>query len=97
MNRDEALPYVSFGVDNALTAYGTGHPMFQPVPDPLPAKAVLVGWQCGSETMFVAVWSYLGTQLGPDEATDLAVDMLQEKKWFSDNDSPPDPDYVLLP
>jgi hypothetical protein len=102
MTREQALPYVSFGVDNALVAFGTGHAMFSgPLPDPIPANAVLVGWQCGSEPLFVAVWSYMTDtrgnrdQVDADEAIDLATDMLGQKGWFTDNESPPEPDYVI--
>lgn len=92
MNRTRALPYVSYAVDNALSPRD---------PKDAPANAVLVGWQCGFEPLFVAVWSYLqdtqgnASTLDADEAVELATDLLQERKWFSDNENPPEPDYVI--
>jgi hypothetical protein len=51
----------------------------------VPSHARLVGWQCGFEPMFVAVWSYLpGVTLDADEAEAIAVDLLLEKGWFAD-------------
>jgi hypothetical protein len=63
----------------------------------MPANARLVGWQCGYAPLFVAVWSYLGSDALPDlaEAEELATDLLQEKRWFADNDNPPAADYSL--
>ena len=102
MNRQDAMPYVSFGVDNALAAFGTGGAMQSgPMPDPIPDNAVLVGWQCGFEPLFVAVWSYMTdlqgkrSKVGTEEAIELATDLLQEREWFTDNENPPEPDYVL--
>jgi hypothetical protein len=96
-DRAMALHYVSFGVDDALAVYGTGDAMQSaPMPNPIPGNAVLVGWQCGFEPLFVAVWSYLpGVALDADDAVELATDLLQERKWFTDNDNPPNPDYVI--
>lgn len=86
MNRADALPYVSFAVDNALSERQASE---------APANARLVGWQCGFEPLFVAVWSYLGSRIDDDEAAELATDLLQEKGWFSDNDNPSAPDFIL--
>ena len=88
MDREQALPFVSFGVDNALSFRRA---------DEAPAKAVLVGWQCGFEPMFVAVWSCLsedGSGIDAEEAIDLATDALEERQWF--DDGPSTPDYVIL-
>ncbi len=85
MKIEDAIPYLrTEGVDNAQA--------FRNAAD-RPANARLVGWQCGAEPMFVAVWSYLGNRLDDDEAIELAVDYLTDKKWFSE--APTMPDYVL--
>jgi hypothetical protein len=55
-----------------------------------PDNARLIGWQCGAEPMFIAVWSYLGARLDDDEAVELAQDYLAETKWFSGAPTPPD-------
>jgi hypothetical protein len=84
MNRSDALKYVSFAVDNALSERS---------PAEAPANARLVVWQCGFEPMVVAVWSYLGGRLDDEEAGALATDLLDEKGWFEDG--PCEPDYVI--
>jgi hypothetical protein len=87
MPRQEALKYVSYVLDDALS--------------PLPMSkldkknAVLVGWQCGFEPLFVAVQSYLNVKLTEADAEDIAKDYLEEKKWFSGE--PKDADYILMP
>jgi hypothetical protein len=87
MTRNEALPYVSFALDDAL-AVRTG--------EPIPEHARLIGWQCGFEPLFVAVWSYIpGVRLDDDEAEDIARDYLIERQWFADSDEPPYADYVI--
>ena len=85
MTRDQAMPYVSFCVDDALAVRRV---------DEMPANARLVGWQCGFEPLFVAVWSYLpDTHLDEDEAIELATDLLIERKWFSG--APSEPNFVI--
>lgn len=84
MNRIDAIQYVSLCVDDALSVRSI---------DDMPANARLVGWQCGFEPLFVAVWSYLGIRLDADDAIEIATDLLTERHWFSD--MPMDPDYVL--
>jgi hypothetical protein len=86
MTREQAMPYVSYALDDALSPHD--------IKD-IPANARLVGWQCGFEPLFVAVFSYLDVKLDDAEAEDIARDYLQERKWFTDNDSPPDADYVI--
>lgn len=81
------MPYVSFGVDDALSEC----PITEMPADRSLVK--LVGWQCGFEPMFVAVWSYLGLELDADEAEELATEMLIEKGWFDGKPRPAD--YVL--
>ena len=63
MTREDAISYVSFCVDDALSE--------RDIQD-MPANARLVGWLCGFEPMFVAVWSYLDGKLTDDEAADCA-------------------------
>lgn len=75
MTKAQALPYVSYAVDDALNERNVSD---------MPANARLVGWQCGFEPLFVAVWSYLGNELDDSEAEELATDLLTEKNWFHD-------------
>jgi hypothetical protein len=84
MQRADAIRYVGHCVDDALAV--------RDVKD-MPANAILVGWQCGFEPMFVAVWSYLGGALDEDDAVVIATDLLEELRWFSGK--PTEPDYVL--
>lgn len=84
MTRDQALPYVGHCVDDALAE--------RKIAD-MPSNARLVGWQCGFEPMFVAVWSYLDVRIDDDEAVELATDLLSEKKWFAGE--PTEPDYII--
>jgi hypothetical protein len=86
ITREQALPYVSYAVDDAGEER-TG--------EPIPDHARLVGYQCGFEPLFVAVWSYLpNCRLDEDEAEDAARDLLLEKHWFSDPENS-DADYIL--
>jgi hypothetical protein len=86
ITREQALPYISRCVDNALADRSI---------DDMPANARLVGWQCGFEPMFVAVWSYLpNSRLDDDEAAELAIDRLIEAGWFG-RLGPMDPDYII--
>jgi len=84
VTRDQALPYISFCLDDALSERSI---------DELPANARLVGWQCGFEPLFVAVWSYLGVKLEDAEAKEIARDYLIERKWFAYE--PTEPDYII--
>ena len=85
MNRRQAMPYVSFCIDDALCERRI---------EEMPYSARLVGWQCGFEPLFVAVWSYLDVRLDDEEAEDIARDYLMERHWFS-NDELKEADYVL--
>ena len=85
MNRNQALPFVSFCVDDALSERNVAD---------MPANARLIGWQCGFEPLFVAVWSYLDCLLDADEAIELATDLLSERHWFA-GDEVREPDYVI--
>ena len=86
MTRTDALPYVSFAVDDALC---------ERKPSEAPENARLVGYQAGFEPLFVAVWSYLGGRIDDDQAEELALDLLIEKQWFADCENPPAADYVI--
>jgi hypothetical protein len=96
MTRAQAIPYISYCVDDALSP--------RDIKD-MPPNARLVGWQCGFEPLFVAVWSYLAdtqgnhNRLDEDEAEEIATDYLKEKNWFAldgNSDSePPAPDYII--
>lgn len=88
MNRTIALQYVGHALDDS----GIPHDRRD-----IPANARLVGWQCGFEPMFVAVWSYLpGVWLDDCDAEELATDYLQELGWFAERDSDSRPaDYVI--
>jgi hypothetical protein len=85
MTREQALRYVSLAVDDALSERSI---------DEMPDNARLIGWQCGFEPMFVAVWSYLDLELDDQEAEELATELLIERKWFTDG-KPVHADYVL--
>ena len=84
MNKKQALEYVSYCVDDALCERNIAD---------MPENARLVGWQCGFEPLFVAVWSYLGVKLSEEEAEEIAIDLLEEKKWFTDESIPAD--YII--
>lgn len=53
-------------------------------------KPVLIGWQCGPEPMFVAVYSYLDVRITLSEAEEIASDYLGEIKWFPNGPAPAD-------
>ena len=84
MTREEALLFVSHCVDDAQTQHPTTN---------IPDHARLVGWQCGFEPMFVAVWSYLNVRLNDDDAEELASELLNEHTWFTHGKVPAD--YVI--
>lgn len=96
MTRTDALPFVSFVVDDALHA---DHVITTPTVDP---SAVLVGWQCGFEPLFVAVVGSTADTRGRrdtvdiDTAVDIATDYLLERKWFGSAGAR-EPDYVIMP
>lgn len=93
MNRADALPYVSFVIDDSLAGRRLGADPHAEVK----AHSWLIGWQCGFEPLFVAVHSYLpGVRLSCDDACDLAQDYLEERGWFGD-DEPREPDYAIEP
>lgn len=87
--REKARKYVGYCVDDALNERRQDE---IPSPD---TNVRYVGWQCGFEPMFVAVWSYLGGRLDADEAEDLATDLLHEKDWFCGPAPHPQPDFIL--
>lgn len=89
MTRADVLPYVSFVLDDALSA---DHELADVVNNP---RAVFVGWQCGFEPLFVAVFSYLDVDLDDDEAEDIARDYLLERGWFADASADNHADYII--
>lgn len=51
----------------------------------------LVGWQCGFEPLFVAIYGHY--ELWNDDAIDIATEFLQARQWFAESATPAD--YVL--
>lgn len=106
MKRSDALPYVSYVVDDA----GSGRPLGEDVhaiarerqaekqiglvQDAFEYASVLIGWQCGFEPMFVAVHSYLDVRLDDDEAESMAREYLDEIGIFW-SISHTDADYII--
>lgn len=89
-SREQAFKYVSF----VISEEGKELP-----PDSLNQKtAILVGWQCGFEPLFVAIQDEDGEELHVSEADaeDIAKEFLLKKKWFSENEAE-DCDYVWMP
>jgi hypothetical protein len=100
MTREQAYNYISYCVDDALSPRTI---------DEMPPDARLIGWQCGFEPMFVAVWSHLAdtqgnhNRLDDDEAENIAIDYLEERNWFApgtsnderDDNSSTSADYIL--
>ena len=84
MNKIQATPYIGYYLDDSLASHDAKD---------MPANARLVGWQCGFEPMFVAVWSYLGGKLGKRKSEEIATDYLNEINWFSGE--PKEADYIL--
>ena len=68
---------INYGVDNALSEI---HPLDTEKLQDLR----YVGFIGGFELVWVAVWNYLGGPLDAEEACELAIDLLLEKKWFAD-------------
>lgn len=89
MKRERALTYVSVIIDDALNVTPITNS------NQIPKHARLVGWQCGFEPYFVAVYSYLGVKLDDEEAEEIAIDWLREKQWFTDKNMAQDADYIL--
>jgi hypothetical protein len=88
MNREQARALVGYAVDDACSRRHICE-----IPDP-DTNVRYVGWQCGFEPMFVAVWSCLpNVRLDAVDAEDLARDLLHEVGWFSGE--PIEPDYIL--
>lgn len=88
---EEATEYVSFVVDDAQTGRELGADPHAIVTE----KSILVGWQCGFEPLFVAVNSYLDVTLSSEEAEELAIDYLKDRKWFSDPDADNFATYII--
>lgn len=89
MTYTEALPYVATLLDDALAVKP-----FDPAN--IPEGALLVGWQCGFEPMFIAVHSYLpNVTLDSEEAEEITTDYLEEKGWFKGSGRDHGPDYII--
>jgi len=89
MDRQQAVPYVSFVVDDA----GSGrelnadpHAIVRESGGEFKHRSVLVGWQCGFEPLFVAVHSYLDVQIDEEDAERMARDYLEERGWFANDE-----------
>lgn len=87
MNRTTAIQYIAHCLDDALAVRQLAE---------MPNNARLIGYQCGYEPLFIAVWSYLpGITLNVDEAEEIARDYLTELGWFADCENPPSAEYTL--
>ena len=85
MNREQAIDYISFCVDDAMQLRSI---------DDMPANARLIGWQCGFEPLFVSVWSISpGLRVSDLSAEAIAAAMLDGRGWFADGPKPAD--YIL--
>ena len=94
MTREQALPYVSFVVDDAGSGRELGADMHATTRESgHKYRSVLVGWQCGFEPLFVAVHSYLDVELDDQEAEEMAQEYLAERNWFAGD--PTEADYVI--
>ena len=76
---NDLTPYVGYVVNDTLHAGLVDSDFHLKVND----RSVLVVYQCGFETMVVAVNSYLGISVDDKEAEDLAADYLSEIDWFN--------------
>lgn len=86
--QEAAMDYVSYVLDTALS------------PDrqksDIKPGHVLVGWQCGFEPLFVAVvGAYDHENVDETEAEEIALDYLDEIKWFGDGVEGREPDYII--
>ena len=92
MTRQDAHPYVSFVIDTARDAYG-----INAVDD----RAILVGWQCECEPLFVAVIGATVDTAGRrdkpdvDTAVEIAANYLDDRGWFAPTRQCLDPDHVF--
>ena len=105
MIRNQAIPYVSYVVDDAGCGRELGVDLHAVIREGNPPKrlddlnagpcypSVLVGWQCGFEPLFVAVHSHLDVRLNDEDAADMARDYLNEIGWFASEAT--DPDYII--
>jgi hypothetical protein len=82
MSEDEGeffvpLGHLGYAVDSALSER-------HPWEAEQEVECRYVGFLAPEGYLWVAVWSYLGDLLDVDEAAELAIDLLLEKKWFAD-------------
>ena len=93
MNRERAEKYVAFIADDAGSFRDPAGLWCDRPTD----YDWLIGWQCGFESLFVRVRSYLPEiHLDETAAIDLAIDGLQERKWFAMG-MIICPDYIIEP
>lgn len=93
MTYEQAKPYVGFVVDDSGNGRMTTIENDRHASRCEKYRPVLVGWQCGFEPVFIAVYSYLDVRLNDDDAIDIATEYLSERKWFAGEET--DPDYVI--
>lgn len=93
MTYDQALPYVGHVTDEAGNGRMTTIQNDRNASMKRKYRPVLVGWQCGFEPMFAAVYSYLDVPLDDDEAIEIATDYLIERNWFVGDAT--SPDYII--
>lgn len=94
MNRNDALKYVAYVVDDSgcgRRLHDDQHAIVRDEPHHRPS--VLVGWQCGFEPMFVAIHSYLDVAITDADAEEMAQEYLAEIGWFSGEAT--DADYII--
>jgi len=84
MTREQAEQYVHWRIDTALSPDSSA---------PLD-KCALIGWQCGFEPAFVAVYDYIRDgRPDEEEAVEIAMDYLMEIGWLARIAD--GPDYIL--
>ena len=93
MTYEQAKPYVGFVVDDSGNGRMATIESDRHARQCAKYRPVLVGWQCGFDPMFVAVYSYLDVRLDDSKAIELVTDYLTELKWFNGEET--EPDYVI--
>ena len=94
MNRNDALKYVAYVVDDSGCGRRLHDDQHAIVRDePYRHPSVLVGWQCGFEPLFVAVHSYLDVAITDADAEEIAQEYLAEIGWFGGEAT--DADYII--
>ena len=98
LSREHAKEFVGYVVDDTGCGRIVGDDMHAVVREDhkggFEYGSVLVGWQCGFESMFVAVHSYLDVKLDSEECIEMATEYLDEIGWFSEDGSR-HPEHVI--